>query len=90
MELVSPGANPKLPHDPSQAGQSSDATNMNALVQDILSFCEFGNQTIVTETVAATFGGEQLRVPTFVNEFWTAKEKGQVELRALCFRMILC
>ena len=86
VELVSPSANPKLPHDPSQAGQSSDATSMNALVQDILSFCGFGNPTKVTETVATTFGGEQLRVPTYVNEFWTAKQRAAHSLHEISYR----
>ncbi|MGA2662761.1 MAG: DNA methyltransferase, partial [Verrucomicrobiota bacterium] len=59
---------------------------MNDFARDLLSFCEFGRQTQLTETTAMTFGGEQLRVPTFVNEFWTAKQRAAHSLHEISYR----
>jgi hypothetical protein len=58
----------------------------NDIVQDILAFCEFGKTTRVIETIAATFGGELLRVPTYVNEFWTAKQRAAHSLHEISYR----
>jgi len=59
---------------------------MNDLAQDLLSFCEFGKQTQLTETTAITIGGEQLRVPTYANEFWTAKQRAAHSLHEIAYR----
>jgi hypothetical protein len=59
---------------------------MNDFVQDLLSFREFGRRTQVLETIAATFGGEPLRVPTYVNEFWTAKQRAAHSLHEISYR----
>jgi hypothetical protein len=59
---------------------------MNDLAQDLLSFRVFGERTRVMETVAMNFDGGRLRVPTYVNEFWTAKQRAAHSLHEISYR----
>ena len=83
VNFLSPSANPKPPHNQNHASRSSNSANMNDIIQDILSFREFGKRTQVIETTATTFAGESLRVPTYVNEFWTAKQRAAHSLHEI-------
>ena len=85
-KFVPPCAKPTPLHGQHHADKSCNTSDLNAVVQDILSFREFGNSTEVTETVAATFEGKQLRVPTYVNEFWTAKQRAAHSLHEISYR----
>ncbi|MFN7142073.1 MAG: site-specific DNA-methyltransferase, partial [Limisphaerales bacterium] len=55
-------------------------------MDEVRSFSEFGQCTrqIVTET--KTFSGEPVCVPTFVNEFWTAKQRAAHSLHEISYR----
>ena len=56
------------------------------LAEQLRSFNEFGKDTQVIETAAATFGGERLSVPTYVNEFWTSKQRAASSLHEVSYR----
>lgn len=56
------------------------------LAEQLASFREFGKATQIIETVAATFDGPPLRVPTYVNEFWTSKQRAANSLHEISYR----
>lgn len=56
------------------------------LAEQLLAFKEFGKTTRVIPTVAATFAGEPLSVPTYVNEFWTSKQRAASNLHEVSYR----
>jgi len=56
------------------------------LEHDIATFREFGQQTRRLITAAKTFGGEAVEVPTFVNEFWTARQRQASRLHEVSYR----
>ena len=45
------------------------------LAEQLISFREFGQQTLTRETKALSFEGAELTVPTYVNEFWTSRQR---------------
>jgi len=45
------------------------------LVADLASFAEFGQATRQGLTAARSFSSAAIVVPTFVNEFWTARQR---------------
>src|SRR6266700_7522049 len=56
------------------------------LAELLVAFREFGKTTQATETVATTFSGEQVRVQTYVNEFWTSKQRAANSLHEVSYR----
>src|SRR6266566_1204676 len=56
------------------------------LAEQLAAFREFGKTTQMAETVATTFSGEQVRVPTYVNEFWTPKQRAANSLHEISYR----
>ena len=85
LRFISDAAHPTPSRDQSGADRSCNSVDIDAVVQGIVSFCEFGTQTKVVETVTATFGGEQLRVATYVNEFWTKKQRKANRLHEISY-----
>jgi hypothetical protein len=57
-----------------------------SLAQQLLTFDEFGKCTQAVETVAATFEGGRVVVPTYVNEFWTPKQRQASSLHEISYR----
>src|ERR1051326_2110533 len=53
---------------------------------DLLTFRDFGQPTRRLLTKAATFEDEPLEVPTFVNEFWTARQRQAHSLQEVSYR----
>ena len=53
---------------------------------ELLAFREFGKATKVIQTIAKTFDGQQVTVPTYVNEFWTAKQRAAHSLHEISYR----
>jgi DNA methylase len=69
------------------AVQSADASQLKApLTEQVINFKEFGKRTQVLETSATKFNGEPLRVPTYVNEFWTSKQRAASSLHEISYR----
>jgi tRNA G10 N-methylase Trm11 len=85
LRFISDTAHPAMPHEQRTADRSCNSVDIHAVVQGIVSFCEFGTKTKVIETVAATFGGEELRVSTYVNEFWTKKQRAANSLHEVSY-----
>jgi DNA methylase len=56
------------------------------LAGQLLAFKEFGTNTRVIETAAATFSGVRFSVPTYVNEFWTSKQRAASSLHEVSYR----
>ena len=52
----------------------------------LLAFSDFGKKTILTETAISIAGGQTVRVPTYVNEFWTAKQRAASRLHEISYR----
>src|SRR5262245_13636184 len=54
--------------------------------EELKSFREFGKRTQLIETHANTFVGDRIEVPTYVNEFWTAKQRAAHSLHEISYR----
>lgn len=64
-----------------------DVSQLKApLAEQLLAFREFGKDTKAIETAAATFSGEQIHIPTYVNEFWTSKQRAASSLHEVSYR----
>ena len=85
VKPVWPGADQTSPDAQSQVNPSSSTADLGAVVQDLLAFREFGSRTKVIETRATTWDGEQLRVPTYVNEYWTKKQRAAHSLHEISY-----
>src|SRR5262245_54940998 len=64
----------------------SPARGAGSLRNQLIKFREFGTATRQIETQSATFGGAPLAVPTFVNEFWTARQRAANNLHEISYR----
>src|SRR5262245_35305216 len=56
------------------------------LMDQLRLFKEFGKATEVIDTISSTFSGEQVNVPTYVNEFWTSKQCAANSLHEVSYR----
>ena len=56
------------------------------MTDDLASFDEFGQQTKILETQFADANGATHEVPTFVNEFWTARQRQGHSLHEISYR----
>ena len=53
---------------------------------ELLAFRDFGKRTQVVQTQARTFDGAPIATPTYVNEFWTAKQRAAHSLHEVSYR----
>jgi len=56
------------------------------LAEDLASFAEFGQATRQGLTTARSFSSTAIVVPTFVNEFWTARQRQANSLHEISYR----
>jgi len=56
------------------------------LAEDLASFAEFGQATRQGLTTAQSFSSKAIVVPTFVNEFWTARQRQANSLHEISYR----
>ena len=69
------------------ATERRDVAGLKApLADQLLAFKEFGKDTEIIQTAAATFGGEPVLVPTYVNEFWTSRQRAASNLHEVSYR----
>lgn len=54
--------------------------------RELGAFSEFGAATLQKETVAQSFSGSQVTVPTFINEFWTSVQRAASSLHEISYR----
>ena len=73
----------ELPFDAPAAVRVPSGTG---LAEQLASFREFGEATRQIVTVSKTFSGEPLEVPTFVNEFWTARQRQAHSMHEISYR----
>jgi hypothetical protein len=57
-----------------------------SLFDDLKAFEEFGKGTEIFETVATMPSGATARIPTYVNEFWTSKQRAASSLHEVSYR----
>ncbi len=57
-----------------------------ALSDQLLSFREFGKATRRFQTSARSFSSGSVEVPTYVNEFWTARQRAASSLHEISYR----
>jgi hypothetical protein len=64
-----------------------DETQLKSPLPDqLVSFREFGKATRCFLTNARTFSGPSIEVPTYVNEFWTARQRAASSLHEISYR----
>ena len=56
------------------------------LADQLLSFREFGKTTQCFQTCTRSFSGASIEVPTYVNEFWTARQRAANSLHEISYR----
>src|SRR5262245_16686490 len=56
------------------------------LAAHLKSFRDFGQPTREFTTSGIAFGGKTISVPTFINEFWTAKQRAACSLHEISYR----
>ena len=56
------------------------------LAEHLRAFRDFGAETRLVQTHARLFGGQTIAVPTYVNEFWTAKQRAANSLHEVSYR----
>lgn len=59
---------------------------VRSLSDALQAFTEFGTPTVCTTTLGRTFGGLPVEVPTFVNEFWTPRQRQASSLHEISYR----
>jgi hypothetical protein len=64
----------------------SSARKRGGLVQDLKTFAEFGQATRKVVTVYTQANGSRAEVDTYVNEFWTAKQRQASSLHEVSYR----
>ena len=57
-----------------------------SFLEELESFVEFGRATHRISTGASMFGGETVSLPTYVNEFWTARQRAANRLHEISYR----
>jgi hypothetical protein len=65
--------------------QKSPASTL-PIADDLAAFHEFGRRTRVLSTRSQSLHGQPLDVPTFVNEFWTARQRQANRLHEISYR----
>src|SRR5213594_131127 len=71
---------------PVQVPPARPSGHTGDLASELAAFREFGEATRTMETRSATFDGKPLSVPTFVNEFWTARQRQAHSLHEISYR----
>ncbi len=69
-----------------QDPDGSLATNPNDLEEALRRFDDFGSPAAVSLTTAACAGGTRVDVPTYLNEFWTSKQRAAHSLHEISYR----
>jgi hypothetical protein len=70
-----------------QSGQSGDGSpHSETLAKELAAFCEFGQPTRCVSTSFLDPSGARCETPTFVNEFWTARQRQASSLHEVSYR----
>ena len=66
--------------------QTQPPTSTLSLAEELAAFRNFGTETRQWVTRATTFSGGAVEVPTYVNEFWTARQRQASRLHEISYR----
>lgn len=66
--------------------QESPAVEFDSFADELAAFREFGEATRILSTKFQTFAGDPAEVATFVNEFWTSKQRAAHPLHEISYR----
>jgi hypothetical protein len=69
-----------------EAPPRAEPTPAAPLLEQLAQFKEFGAATRLLQTKARLFSGEDVSVPTCVNEFWTSKQRAANSLHEISYR----
>lgn len=75
-----------LPYADAPNRQVRKHASASSLIDELLAFREFGQPTRQTETRFETRAGHVRSTPTFVNEFWTARQRQASSLHEVSYR----
>ena len=62
------------------------AASSRLVTEELRSFSQFGKKTVVRTTRVISKRGEETEVPTFVNEYWTSKQRAAHPLHEVSYR----
>lgn len=79
-------ARPETPELPLDYGNSRKPARRQSLAAELASFREFGQPTRTLVTAFPGADGRAREVPTFVNEFWTARQRQASSLQEISYR----
>ncbi len=68
------------------AAKPVPAARFDSLAEELAAFREFGERTRVLSTEARTSDGDTIACPTYVNEFWTSKQRAAHRLHEISYR----
>ncbi len=85
-EAVGDGCPDDLPLSPPCGGRPSPTVAAPPFDQQLTAFNEHGEATRVTLTQAGSSGGGKIEVATYVNEFWTARQRQANSLHEVSYR----
>jgi len=74
------------PSAPTEVTRAAAPERCSPIEEQLLNFREFGTVTRVLESRAVSFAGDAIAVPTFVNEFWTARQRQASSLHEVSYR----
>lgn len=77
---------PPLPRKPKSATPQPKRASPRGFATAVARFNEFGQSTRRTTTTFLTNSGRRGEVPTFINEFWTAKQRQAHSLHEVSYR----
>ncbi len=81
--VATPLETPELPLDYAPAPRRA---RRQSLTEELAAFREFGEATRKLVTTFPAADGQPREVPTFVNEFWTAKQRQASSLHEISYR----
>jgi DNA methylase len=84
--IVSPVSSQQTLELPLDFAQNTKVTHSGSLSGDLERFREFGQGTRIFNTTFSKPDGTQAAVPTFVNEFWTARQRQANSLHEVSYR----
>ncbi len=75
-----------FPAEPMPSSGEAKANLRAPLAGQLIAFNEFGTETRIVESETILEGGKLISVPTYVNEFWTAKQRAANNLHEVSYR----
>src|ERR1035441_496660 len=79
--------NESLNQDADNPNPPSDESRLKLqLAEQLAAFRDFGNATQIVETLSRTFAGQPLSVSTYVNAFWTSKQRQANPVHEVSYR----